>query len=46
LFEKSVDSILAGCLVGGYALLLVEKQVHIFIIDPKPKRLHIYCFDN
>lgn len=31
--------------MGGFGLLLVEKQVHIFSIEPKPKRMHIYCFD-
>lgn len=46
IFEGNTDSIIAGCIVGTYCLLAVEKQVHIFNLDPKPKRSHIYVFDS
>lgn len=45
MFEGKIDFILSACIVGNYVLMAVEKQVHVFTIEPKPKRLHIYCLD-
>lgn len=38
--------VLAGAFISNYVALAVEKQVHIFNLEAKPKRMHIICFDS